>query len=78
MQPPAVGAVLAAQHHHDIGLLSQLLDGVLTVGRCVTDVFLRRTFNMRDLFFKSHNDSPGFLNAQRRLGQIGDFGTRFK
>ena len=48
-EPPAVRAVLAAQHQHQVGLRRQLADRLLAVLGGVADVVLGRIGDLREL-----------------------------
>ena len=50
--------------------LGQFLDGILTVLRRVTDVFLMRPFDARNPRCKAADDVPAFIDAERSLCHI--------
>ena len=70
-QPPAVGAVPAADHQHNIGRLRQGADGPLPVLRGVADVDLVRRGDLRKTLPQPPDRSRGVVQGKRRLREIG-------
>ena len=71
-QPPAVRAVLAPQHEHQVGLGRQVADGFLTILGRVADVVLGGIGDVGELFPERGDHDVGVVDAERGLGQIGD------
>ena len=72
-QPPAVRAVLAAQHQHHVGPGGQLADRFLAVLGRVADVVLGRIGDSGELLPERGDHDVGVIDTQGRLSEIGDF-----
>ena len=72
-QPLTVGAVLAAQHDHDVGARGEEADGLLAVLGGVADVVLGRPDDLREAFLEPADDPRGVVDGERRLREVGEF-----
>ena len=71
-QPLAVGAVLAAEHDHDIGAVGEHADRLLAVLGRVADVVLRGANNVGKPSFQADDDPRSVVDREGRLRQIGE------
>ena len=70
-QPPAVGAVVAADDQHTSAWSHQRPHRLLAVLRGVADVFLRRADDVRKPLLQLGDDLGRLVDRERRLREIG-------
>ena len=67
-----VRRVRRADHEDQVALAGELLDGLLAVGRRVTDVVGLRTGHVREPLLERVDDRAGLVDRKGRLGDVGD------
>ena len=71
-QPVGVGAVAGAHDDDDVGDLAQLAHGSLSILCRVADVANIRTHDVAEAAMQRGDHTARIVNAQRRLGNVGD------
>ena len=72
-EPAAVRAVLTAEHEHEIGTGGQVANGFLPVLRRVADIVFRGIGDSREFFPEGGDHDVRIVDAQGRLGKVGNF-----
>ena len=71
-QPVGIRTVVGANHQNNVGDLAEFANGRLSILRRVADVPGFRSDDVGKPRLQGRDDAPGVVDAQRRLGDVGD------